>query len=127
MARIPKNSFNYEIQLTGKSIYDLKLECNIEGLLTQVFTKARRLQVYKDKLSKTQVVEIQPFFYNLVKSILHRKVADISRIVAKDKIKLLTFNIESAIFSKDSKDKDNWIFSVKYGGECQDDRPEPKP
>lgn len=123
MSSIPKGQFHYEIELIGKTEYSLKLECNVEGLLNMVIAKARQLQSKKEALADMMVLEVQPEFYNLIKSILHRKITEIGQITAKDKIKLLNARIINAVFVRKKRSGDEWIFSTSIGGDCLDDRP----
>lgn len=123
MSTIPVGQFHYEIELKGSTEYELKLECNVEGLLNLVIAKARHLQSHKEALANMSVLEVQPQFYNLIKSILHRRITEITKIVAKDKIKLLNAHIDNAIFVKHKSTQDKWIFSTLIGGDCLDDRP----
>ena len=64
-------------------------------------------------------VEIPDRFYNLIKTILKKKIKQVSKAIKKDKIELLSVMVSHAVFNKI---KDDWKIKITITGDYIDKR-----
>jgi len=119
------DKIDYEFDLINPKDYRLKFEMySDKKLFNYIFNKSKdklmkEHKLHIDKNAEPNKIEVPDRFYNLLKTILKKKIKQVSKKVKKDKIELLTILVDSAIFTKQET---KWLITIIIKGDYIDKR-----
>lgn len=119
------DKLDYEFDLINPATFKIEFKMySDKKLFNYVFNQSKEKlmkehKLHIDKQTEPDKIDIPERFFNLLKTILKKRIKQVSKEIKKDKIEILSILVKSAIFVKE---KEKWLIKITLEGDYADKR-----